>query len=115
MEPETVHKNQTNLDIRLTLPDYKICSVIESSTLHKDKITQNLENITLDKCTNSIESEEKVENSEGDNDHNVIKCVHCCKRFKSKTWYQKHLKKDHAGKKYTCAHCSKSKYYFKGP
>lgn len=36
-------------------------------------------------------------------------CPVCRKTFTSKTWFNKHMKKEHTDHKFVCAHCPKSK------
>lgn len=119
IEPDKSVKPR-NPEIKLTLPDYKICSVIEDSRIYNpvmklvetnsaEKETDNvLENFEENEpVTEKEDGEQIVKESEIPKNSNV--CPVCRKRFTSKTWFAKHMQKEHV-KQYACPHCPKSKF-----
>lgn len=117
VEPETCLKTH-NPEIKLTLPDYKICSVIEDTRLYEpaqnklvetdnlgiqtDIFEENVEPINKEISIDRIVNEPEIAK-----DSNV--CPVCRKSFTSKTWFTKHMQNEHT-RKYACAHCPKSKF-----
>lgn len=117
IEPVTTKKGP---EIKLTLPDYKICSVIEASRVYptqKKIVEHDLAAIETDNVIetfddnvepiNEVKSIDRVlKEPEIASDSKV--CPVCGKSFTSKTWFAKHMQNEHT-RKYTCAHCPKSK------
>lgn len=117
IEPVTTKKCP---EIKLTLPDYKICSVIEASRVYptqKKIVEHDLAAIETDNVIetfddnvepiNEVKSIDRVlKEPEIASDSKV--CPVCGKSFTSKTWFAKHMQNEHT-RKYTCAHCPKSK------
>ncbi|XP_072935378.1 uncharacterized protein [Epargyreus clarus] len=120
-------------NLKLTLPDYKLCSTIISNTEHKTVPN----NISTKEISNSIEekndqyeklvqdtiTEELPPNVEElepepctqknvDIAVNISEkknvCPVCRKSFTSKVWFAKHMENEHSGRKYSCAHCPKT-------
>lgn len=109
--------------MKLTLPDYKLSTTadnLEGQTLFDDVDQQCAENelnaedpndsllkVDATDCGDKAENTVIVLEGEGDNQKNV--CPVCRKSFTSKTWFDKHMEKEHTGHKYSCLHCPKSK------
>lgn len=111
--------------LKLTLPDYKLCSSIgppgDTTVLHN--ISRESHNIQEDNTScNTISyvpkeqfaelEEPKIDNTKenkiSDSDKKNV-CPICRKGFTSKVWFAKHMVKEHNGKKYSCTKCDKSK------
>ncbi|XP_014355333.2 zinc finger protein 771 [Papilio machaon] len=109
--------------LKLTLPDYKLCSTIENfdepillnntsesinftnDNIPMDPITDISINNPIDTNVNSTKDIKQTENLAVDN-RNM--CTICKKSFSSKVWFAKHMEKEHSGQKYSCPQCSKT-------
>lgn len=129
VEPETHSRPIDNL--RLTLPDYKISVTVNnydkhilfdnidlpaSDTSHTipEKPCEEIEpiqNITEEEKGEHI-NQESVEETVNVEDSKKNVCPVCRKAFTSKTWFNKHMKKEHTNHKFACTHCPKSKFYY---
>uniref|UniRef100_A0A2A4JB14 Protein krueppel n=1 Tax=Heliothis virescens TaxID=7102 RepID=A0A2A4JB14_HELVI len=122
VEPETISRPKDNL--KLTLPDYKISVAVDN---YDEQVL--FDNIDLPASDNHVMSEKPLEdidliqNAEVemiDTSNEVAQekvlveetkknvCPVCRKAFTSKTWFDKHMKKEHTDHKYACAHCPKT-------
>ena len=128
VEPETHSRHIENL--KLTLPDYKISVAVDNYDEHIlfDNIelpASDTSHVIPEKPVEEIELIQnviEVEEREDINQESVKETVNveetkknvcpvCRKGFTSKTWFNKHMKKEHTDHKFTCAHCPKSKCY----
>lgn len=126
VETETNSRRTDNLN--LTLPDYKICVAVDNydEQVIFDSIDLPASDTGQINAEKSLEVEciqnvTEVEEGE-DISHESVKetvtveetkknvCPVCRKAFTSKTWFNKHMKKEHTEHKYACAHCPKSMY-----
>ncbi|CAG9783365.1 unnamed protein product [Diatraea saccharalis] len=66
-------------------------------------------NITNTECDDTLKKSNRtvndINNTEGTK-KNI--CPVCRKTFTSKTWFSKHMEKEHTGQKYTCNYCEKT-------
>ncbi|XP_053601991.1 zinc finger protein 771-like [Plodia interpunctella] len=128
VEPTESHnktiQNPVN-NMKLTLPDYKISTSADdyyepilseeicnerSADIHHIDIDINKENALI-QTKNDIATEElntmSIDAGNGSENKKNI-CPVCRKMFTSKTWFDKHMEKEHTGRKYSCPHCSKT-------
>ncbi|XP_022826149.1 zinc finger protein 664-like [Spodoptera litura] len=125
VEPETQSRHIDSL--KLTLPDYKISTTIDSYDEHilfdNIELAASDSQIIPEKTLEEIESiqniPEEVENAEKNNPESVKEkvnanetkkniCPICRKGFTSKTWFNKHMKKEHTENKFVCPQCPKT-------
>lgn len=107
--------------LKLTLPDYKLCSAIENFEepilLNNVNESPNFttDNIPVEPITdclnNPLDTDTTKEIKDVQNFAKKNVCTICKKGFISKVWFAKHMEKEHSGQKYSCPHCSKSMYY----
>ncbi|KAJ8734452.1 hypothetical protein PYW08_013702 [Mythimna loreyi] len=131
IEPETHSRPIDNL--KLTLPDYKISVTVDnydehilfdnidlpaSHTSHTN-VEKPLEEIEVIQNVTEEERREDVQENDAKNQECVKEtinvddtkknvCPVCRKAFTSKTWFNKHMKKEHTDHKFVCAHCPKT-------
>lgn len=122
LRPNTgvIVESQTKNNIELSNCNTFDDEYVENSTcVYENEIIlrTEAENNIANECANNIKSNfqvnEKLQDEKRNNDLSNDKCkrnvcVKCEKSFSTRTWYTKHMKKEHAESEYSCTQCSKS-------
>ncbi|CAH2068139.1 unnamed protein product, partial [Iphiclides podalirius] len=118
----TVPTLEPKSHLKLTLPDYKLCSSIGNSEKTVLQNNNEYHAIQINKVSNNnatdlpneqstqpkvVQSVNTREINNCDNNKKNI-CPVCRKGFMSKVWFTKHMDKEHSGQKYSCMQCDKT-------
>ncbi|CAB3258935.1 unnamed protein product [Arctia plantaginis] len=115
-----VKQEPKSIELRLKLPDYKVSATIDKEQVIFDKdLKSEIDDINVEIIKNevnsSIEERDKQDkHKEGGTERVCVEeikkhiCPLCRKQFTSKSWFNKHIEKEHNGPKLVCKNCQKS-------